>query len=72
MEAVLACDLERIEVNTRIFMTRKADKPELAGLARIHERRIGALIVKNAVRIFKAQNLVMLDEVDAIGFQPFQ
>jgi hypothetical protein len=67
---VLAGDIERVQMDPRILVAGEPDVPKLAGLARVHERRVGALFVENPMRILEAQDFVVLDEVDAIDLQP--
>src|SRR6266404_2850612 len=55
-----------------IFVTGESDIPQLAGLASFDQGGVGAVFSKDAVWIFKANNLVMLDQIDAIDLQTFE
>src|ERR1700681_4203554 len=52
-----------------IFMTGESDIPKLAGLASFDQGGVGAVFGKNAMRIFEANDLVMLNQIDAIDLQ---
>src|SRR5262245_35941179 len=56
----------------RILMTSESDETNLSRLARFEQRRVCTFFSKDAMRIFVAQNLVMLDQIDMIGLQPFE
>src|SRR5580704_7722172 len=55
-----------------ILVSREADIPELACCSPVDERAIGAFVVEDSMRIVVAQDLVMLNEIDAIGLQPLE
>src|SRR6266404_5072922 len=63
---------EHVQMDTRIFMTGESDIPQLAGLARFDERGVGSVFSKDAMWIFKANNLVVLDQIDVIDSQAFE
>src|ERR1700730_154006 len=55
-----------------ILVSGEADIPELASLLPVDERAIGPFVVEDSMRIVVAHDLVMLDEIDAIGLQPLE
>src|ERR1700676_2669282 len=55
-----------------ILVPREADVPELACIAPVDERPIGAFVVEDSMRIVIPQDLVMLHEIDAIGLEAFE
>jgi hypothetical protein len=59
-------------VDARVFVAGEADVAELARLARLDERRMGAVCSENAMWILVAENLVVLDQVDAVGLEATQ
>ena len=69
---VLACHFEHVEMNVRVFMSRKPDEAQFAGLASLDERRVRSFLIKDSVRVFIAQDFVMLNEVDVVGLQPLK
>ena len=44
----------------------------LPALARRDERSVCAVRIKDAVRIFETENLVMLDQIDTVHTEPLQ
>src|SRR6267378_4467457 len=62
-------DLERVEVDARILVSSEAYVAELAGGARFDEGRVRAVVIEDPVRILEANNLVVLDQVDAVGLK---
>ncbi len=68
-EAVGFGDGKRVQMDVRILVTGEADVAQLAGLARLHERRVRAVVVEHAVRVLVAKYLVMLHQVDAVGLE---
>ena len=68
-EAVRRGDGEHVQMDVRILVTGEADVAQLARLARLHERRVRAVFVEDAVRVVVAKDLVMLHEVDAVGLR---
>ncbi len=60
-ETVLFGNFQHVEMDARIFMSRKPDVPDLACVSRRNESRIRSVGIKNTVRIFITQDLVMLD-----------
>src|SRR6185295_11640820 len=71
-EPVLLGYLEHIEVDARVLVTGKADVAELSRFARLAESGIGAVFVEDAMRILIAEDLVVLDQIDAVGLQATQ
>ena len=59
-------------MNARVLVAGEADVAELSRLSRLDERSVGAVVVEDAVRILVAQDLVVLDQVDAVGLQATQ
>src|ERR1700737_2165758 len=59
-------------MNVGILVPGESDEPDLARLLSIDERAVGDLLVENAMRIFIAEDLVMLDEIDPVGLQSAQ
>ena len=59
-------------MDARVLVAGEADVAELARLPRLEERRVGAVVVEDAVRILVADDLVVLDQVDAVGLQAAQ
>ena len=69
LERALLGDFKHVEVDARVFVSGEADVTELPRFARLDERRIGAVVIENAVRILVAENLVVLDQVNAVGLE---
>ena len=69
LEAVVAGHLEGVQVDRRILMAGEPDVSDLASRARVLERAIGALVVEHPIGILEPDDLVMLDEVDAVGLE---
>src|SRR2546423_5827055 len=59
-------------MDMRILVSGKSDIPDLARLPGIYQRAVCALLVENSMRIFIAEDLVMLDQIDPVGLQPPQ
>ncbi len=53
-------------------MAGETDEAELAGIARFDQRGVGALFVEDAMRIFEAKYLVMLNQIDVIDLHALQ
>ena len=53
-------------------MPRKADVAEFPSLLRLQECRLGTLVIEDSMRIVEADDLVVLDQVDAVRFQSFE
>src|SRR5215203_5094994 len=65
--------LEKMQMNLWVFVPCKTDKSQFPGLLRFEQRELRAFfVVENAVRVFEPQNLVMLNQIDSIGFQASQ
>jgi hypothetical protein len=69
LEPALLCHFEHVEVDVRVLVSGEADVTELARFARLDERPVGAVVIENAVRILVAENLVVLDQVNAVGLE---
>ena len=59
-------DLERVKVYARIFVAGEADVAKLPRGACCNQRLVRAISVKDAIRIFKANDFVVLDQVNAV------
>src|SRR6266481_483934 len=59
-------------MDSRILVSGETDITQFARVASLDQSGIGAFGIEYAMGIFKAQNLVMLDQVDAVDLQPFQ
>ena len=66
---LLPRDLEHVQMDVRVLVPGEADVAELARLPGLDQRRVGAVLVEDAVRILVADDLVVLDQVDAVGLQ---
>ena len=47
MEAMVTGDLQRVEVDGRVLVSREADVSDLAGLPRVFERPMGAIFFED-------------------------
>ena len=54
MEAVLRGHFQHIEMNPRIFMTRKSDKAKLALCLCFFQCSVGPIFLKNSIGVLKA------------------
>src|SRR5664279_2621346 len=71
-ESMLRRAFEHIRVDAWILMAGKADVAEFSGLTSLLQCGICPLLVKNPVRIFVAEYLMVLDEVNAIDAESAQ
>ena len=71
-EPVLFGDGEHPQMDFRVLVSGETDVTQLSCLPRRQQGGVGAVIGEDAVRVFEAEHLVMLDQVDAVGFQPAQ
>jgi len=58
-----------VQVDARILVPGEADVAQLARCARLDQRGVRAFAIEHAVRIFEADHLVVLDQIDAVGLQ---
>ena len=66
LEAVLRCYFEHVQVYGWIFVSGEAYVPKLPSCARLQKRSVGSRLVEDSMRVFVANDLVMLHEVYAI------
>jgi hypothetical protein len=57
-------------MDPRIFVSRKAYESDLACFTGVDQGRIRSLRIKNAMRIFKPENLVVLNQIDPFDAEP--
>ena len=57
-------------MDVRVFMPGEADVPEFAHFLRLDQHGVGAFFVENAMRVLIPDDLMVLDQVDAVGLQP--
>src|SRR5262249_60717752 len=62
-------DMWHVQGDMRAHAHSEADVAERARLARLDERRVGTVCSENAMRMLVAENLVVLDQVDAVGLE---
>ena len=56
----------------RIFVAGESDVTKLARVAGFNQRSVRAVLVKNAVRIVEADDLVVLDQIDVVDVQTLE
>jgi hypothetical protein len=61
-----------MEMNLRILVSGESDEAQLARGARFEEGGIGSLGIENPMGIIEANDLMMLDEVEAIDLEPLE
>ena len=66
VEVVFLRDLEHAQVDERVLVAGEADEAELALLPGVEEGFHRAVLLEDAVRVFHADDLVVLDEVEMI------
>jgi hypothetical protein len=69
-EPVCAGHLQHVQVDAGIFMAGEADIAKLPRLPRFEERAVGALLIENAMRVLVSNDLVMLNQIDAVRAEP--
>jgi len=72
VEAVLLRQLERAEVNQRVFVAGESDVANLAGLLCFESAFKRTAWREDAVGVFKADDLVELHQVDDVGLQALE
>ena len=72
LELVLRGHLQHPQMHHRIFVPGEAEVAKLAGLLRLDHRLLRAVFLKDAVRVFHPDDLVMLHQVNAVGLQALQ
>src|SRR5712672_3194165 len=60
---------EHMQMDVRVFVAGEANMSEFACLPRLDQRGVGAVLVENAVRVVIPDNLMVLDQVNAVGLQ---
>ena len=63
---------QHVQVNVRVFVTRKTDETDFACFLRFQHRFHRAIFGEDAVGIFEADDFVVLEQVEVIGLQPLQ
>jgi hypothetical protein len=58
--------------DARVLVPGKSDVADFARLLRFQERGVRSVFIEDPVRVFEPDNLVMLHEVDAVGFEAAQ
>ena len=61
---------QHVQVDAGILMAGEADIAKLPRLPRFDERAVGTLLVENAMRVFVSNDLVMLNQIDAVRAEP--
>src|SRR5437879_7201728 len=59
-------------MDARVFVSRETDVTNFAGLSSSNKSGIGSIGIENAVRIFVAENFVVLDQVNLVHTEPLQ
>jgi hypothetical protein len=67
LEPLLRRYLEHVQVYMRVFVTGETYVAKLPRFARLQKRRIGSRLVEDSMRVFVAQDLVMLHQVYVIS-----
>ena len=65
-EAVFPRHFQHVQMDVRILVAGKSDVADFAGLARFEHGGVRAFLIEDAVRILKAEDLVMLHEIDVV------
>src|SRR5262249_35068197 len=71
-KAALGGDSQHVEVDPRVLVPGKSKIAELAGLAGRQKCAMCAFLVEDAIGIFKAQDLVVLYEIDTVDAKAAQ
>src|SRR5258706_4228560 len=70
LEAVFLRYFQHVQVDLRVFVSGEAYVADFASLLRFDQRCVGALPIENPMRIFESDNLMVLDQINAVGLQP--
>jgi hypothetical protein len=69
LETILFGYLKHVQVYEWIFVTCEPDVANLPGGACFNERCVRSLFIKDAVRIFKSNDFMVLDQIDVVDTQ---
>ncbi len=69
-EAVFIGHFQHVQMDKRILVAGEADVAQLARFFCFQEHLVGAVFVEDAVRVFEADDFMVLDEIDAVGLEP--
>ena len=69
-EPVCARHFQHVQVDAGILMAGEADITNLPRLPRFDERAVRSILVENAMRVLVSNDLVMLNQIDAVGAEP--
>src|SRR5213595_2341458 len=62
--------LEHVQVDLWIFVPGEAYVTDLASLLRFDQRYVSAFPLEDAMRVFETDNLMVLDQINAVCLQP--
>src|SRR5207237_2556495 len=69
LESVAVRNFEHVKMHARIFVPGKPDVSNLARIACLYQSGVCSFIIKDAMRIFVTEDLMMLDEIDRVHLQ---
>src|SRR5450759_979958 len=68
-DTVIRRNLQHIQMDSWVLVPRETNIAEFSRLPSLHERGIGPFVIKDPVRVFVPEHLVVLDEIDHVDLE---